>query len=91
MKKGYQGTPKSEYEKKQREIELQHKATVSKIKSEIYGDRLVFLQKMNKLIEENETPVPNDKPTVKGQALAQEGTKGMTQDDDKEGKSMKKK
>jgi len=33
---------------------------------------------MNKLIEENETPVPNDKPTVKGQALAQEGTKGMT-------------
>lgn len=43
MKKGFQGTVKSEFEQKQKEIELQHKATVSKIKSEIWGDRLVFL------------------------------------------------
>jgi len=68
---------------------LEHKSTVNKIKSEIWGDRLAFLQKMIKLADEGkqETPVqdiqsPKDKPAVKAQALAQASTKGKTQDDE---------
>lgn len=93
MKKTNQGN-KSDFEQKQKEIDLQHKATVSKIKSEIWGDRLAFLQKMIKLADEGkqesqvqEMPSPKDKPAVKAQALAQASTKGKTQDDEeKDGK-----
>jgi hypothetical protein len=49
---------KSEFEKKQKELDLQHKATVNKIKSEIWGDRLNFLQKMIKLSDENKDVQP---------------------------------
>lgn len=61
-------TGKNDFDQKQKEIELQHKATVSKIKSEIWGDRLAFLQKMVKLAEEgkqDDVASPNDKPTIK--------------------------
>lgn len=88
MKKANQGT-KSDFESKQKEIELEHKSTVNKIKSEIWGDRLAFLQKMIKLADEGkqdspvqEVQTPKDKPAVKAQALAQASTKGMTQDDE---------
>lgn len=54
MKKGAGSKDKSsEFEQKQKEIDLQHKATVNKIKSEIWGDRLNFLQKMIKLSDES--------------------------------------
>jgi len=43
----------NEFEQKQKEIDLQHKATVNKIKSEIWTDRLNFLQKIIKLQEES--------------------------------------
>lgn len=81
----------TEFEQKQKEIDAQHKATVNKIKSEIWGDRLVFLQKMIKLADEGKedapaapTPQPAQKVSVmpKAQALAQESTKGKTQEDE---------
>ena len=34
---------KTEFEQKQKQIDLQHKATVNKIKSDIWGDRFNFL------------------------------------------------
>ena len=71
MKKQNTNT-KSDFEQKQKEIDLQHKQTVSKIKSEIWGDRLAFLQKMIKLADEGkqeappqENQSPKDKPAVK--------------------------
>ena len=81
----------SEFEQKQKELDLQHKATVNKIKSEIWGDRLNFLQKMIKLSDENKdmqsqetAPLPSQKPVVpQAQALAQQSTKGKTQADAK--------
>lgn len=73
---------KNDFDQKQKEIELQHKSTVSKIKSEIWGDRLAFLQKMVKLAEEGKDESPNDKPTIKTQALAQESSQMMLGDDD---------
>lgn len=80
---------KTDFEQKQKEIDLEHKSTVNKIKSEIWGDRLAFLQKMIKLADEGkqDSPVqevqsPKDKPAVKAQALAQASTKGKTQDDE---------
>jgi hypothetical protein len=60
----------SEIEQKQKEIDLQHKSTVNKIKGDIYTDRLSFLQKMIKLADEGkqeEIASPS-----KAQALAQE-------------------
>ena len=42
----------SEFQGKQKEIELQHQITVNKIKGEIWTDRQSFLQKIIKL-EEN--------------------------------------
>lgn len=57
-------------------MDLKHKATVNKIKSEIWGDRLSFLQKMVKLSDESKQDMdgqPAAKSTSsapKGQALA---------------------
>ena len=45
---------KANFEQKQKEIDLQHKSTVSKIKAEIWGDRYTFLQKMIKLADEGQ-------------------------------------
>lgn len=82
---------KSDFEQKQKEIELQHKATVNKIKSEIWGDRLNFLQKMINLSDESKKDMqaqgvqaqPSSKPSPKAHALAQQSTKGKTQEDEK--------
>ena len=70
---------KANFEQKQKEIDLEHKSTVSKIKAEIWGDRYSFLQKMIKLADEGqpqkdallqEETSSLDKPSVQVQALA---------------------
>lgn len=42
----------TEFQKKQREIDLQHNITVSKIKSDIFMDRQQFLEKLIKVEDE---------------------------------------
>lgn len=42
----------TEFQKKQREIDLQHNITVSKIKADIFIDRQQFLEKLIKVDEE---------------------------------------
>ena len=49
-------------------LSAQHRATVSRIKSEIWSDRVSFLQKVLELAEVDES----EQPTGKTQALAQE-------------------
>lgn len=54
----------TEFEQKQREVDVQHKATVNKIKSEIWGDRLAFLNKMIKLSDENKQDMQGQEAQV---------------------------
>lgn len=54
----------TEFEQKQKEVDVQHKATVNKIKSEIWGDRLAFLQKMIKLSDENKQDQEPQSPST---------------------------
>lgn len=44
----------SQLEKKQQEIDWQHRSTVNRIKSEIWSDRVSFLQKVLSLAQEEE-------------------------------------
>lgn len=53
LKESSSGGNSSDFQQKQKEIDLQHKATVNKIKSEIWGDRISFLQKIIKLSDES--------------------------------------
>lgn len=69
-----------DFAQKQKEIDLQHKSTVNKIKSEIWGDRISFLQKIINLSEESKQDIQESRPKV--QALAQESTRGKTQEDE---------
>lgn len=54
----------SQLEKKEQEIDWQHRSTVNRIKSEIWSDRVSFLQKVLTLAEEDEESKEVETPEV---------------------------
>ena len=62
---------KSDFKKKQTEIDLQHKVTVAQIKSDIWQDRETFLKQIIQLEENHQKELQTKQSLVQQQSVTQ--------------------